>query len=395
MTTKIVRLLIGFAFTSFISIAAGNIFLGMATLCFLFYLHKTKRYDKDKFCINKDLKIYYYVYAFFVSTMLLSALCSSDLIVGIRKWADLWIWRWLPFPIITLIIADFAQARKVMLSAIFGLSIGILALIYQGFMGAQRAAGFFGHQMTFAGYLCIFLPILLVCFAQKEILGKYRYASGAMFIFGCFALFFNGTRGAWIATAPVLLVIILYYMFQNKKYATIGLVFLVTLGVYLMNNDRFIKRVSSITNVTTYQSNTERLLMWNSAYCMFKDHPILGVGLGQYTYSYQNKYISPKAKEPNLTHAHSNYMQMLAENGIVGFAGFISLVCYILISNLKDFLHSRCQYSLMIAGSTLALLLQGITEYNFGNSAVMKVYWMTLGCLLVMKSCHFKSTNIK
>ena len=26
----------------------------------------------------------------------------------------------------------------------------------------------------------------------------------------------------------------------------------------------------------------------------------------------------------------------------------------------------------------------GFTEYNFGNSAVIKYYWATLGCLLVL-----------
>ena len=29
--------------------------------------------------------------------------------------------------------------------------------------------------------------------------------------------------------------------------------------------------------------------------------------------------------------------------------------------------------------------MQGLTEYNFGNSAVMKSYWLLLGCMLVLK----------
>ena len=47
-------------------------------------------------------------------------------------------------------------------------------------------------------------------------------------------------------------------------------------------------------------------------------------------------------------------------------------------------------YALMIAGSTGALVLQGLTEYNFGNGAVMKLYWLVLGCLVVLAGWYNK-----
>lgn len=116
---------------------------------------------------------------------------------------------------------------------------------------------------------------------------------------------------------------------------------------------------------------------------MFKDHPVLGVGLGQYKDNYQQRYILPQATEKYLGHAHNNFMQMLAGNGIVGFIGFVVMLAYIIGSNFLDFLCKRCPYSLIIASSTFALELQGLTEYNFGNSAVMKAYWLM--CILSSK----------
>ena len=38
----------------------------------------------------------------------------------------------------------------------------------------------------------------------------------------------------------------------------------------------------------------------------------------------------------------------------------------------------------MLFTFTLSLSLQGLTENNFGNSAVMKAFWLLLGCLLVL-----------
>lgn len=85
-----------------------------------------------------------------------------------------------------------------------------------------------------------------------------------------------------------------------------------------------------------------------------------------------------------LTHAHNNFMQMLAENGIVCFLGYIFAFGYVLWSNLKNYLFNKNPYALMIVGATGALMIQGLTEYNFGNSSVMKIYWLVLACLIIL-----------
>ena len=68
--------------------------------------------------------------------------------------------------------------------------------------------------------------------------------------------------------------------------------------------------------------------MWESAYEMFKDHPVFGVGIGQYASKYLNEYKSPEAKEKQ-NHCHNNFLQMLAENGVAGF--YLVFVCCLAI----------------------------------------------------------------
>ncbi len=366
-----------FALISFVSIAAGNVFLGIVVLLFFISVYK------HKIDINKNFKGYYFAIAIFVFTMLLSALFSGDIVYGLNRWADMWIWRFMPFIVITTMITEPNKSLNILKVSCIGISIGILCLIYQGVSGDGRAAGFFGHPMTFAGYLCMYLPLFLIGYFDNLFGSKYRNVSGLLFVAGIAALIFNGTRGAWIAVAITSGILLLYYMFKNKRNLIIGTVVIALCGGILVNNDAFMHRVSTITN-NRYQSNSERLLMWNSAWNMFKDHPVFGVGLGQYKDNYQHKYISPKAKEPNLAHAHNNFLQMLAENGVVGFIGFISMFMYIAGYNLKQFFTEKNIYSLAICAVTVTLLLQGCTEFNFGNSAVVKSYWLVLGCLVVL-----------
>ncbi len=253
----------------------------------------------------------------------------------------------------------------------------------QGLSGDLRPAGFFGHPMTFAGFSCLYLPILLVAFLDKRVSGRWQWAAGVLFAFGLVALALNGTRGAWLAVAVVIVSLLGYYFFHCRKAAVLALCCLLVAGVGFSQCDRFASRAETITD-SKYQSNSERLLMWQSAFHMFRDHPVLGVGLGQYKDNYQKKYILPEAKEREIEHAHNNFIQMAAENGAVGLAGFLALISGFIGVSLWRFWKWKNPYALMMAASTLALVLQGLTEYNFGNSAVMKCFWLTEGCLWVL-----------
>lgn len=380
--------MIGFSTLSFITLAGGNIILGLSTFLFFIYMYK----NIDNFIISSEIKQFASIISFFLFTMLLSALFSGDLARGLKTWADLWIWRMMPFVILVLALNENIKARKVLLAALLGITIGFFCILYQGMHGNLRAPGFFGNSMTFAGFLCVYLPMILIFFLDSSILIRNRIVSGVLFLLGFASLIINGTRGAWVALAPVFIVLMLFYGLQNKKLLALCLAFLVVAGGVLSTSKNFTYKLNTIIKRTD-TSTRERYAIWESAFNMFKDHPVLGVGLGQYKENYQKKYILKKARQKYLTHAHNNVMQMLAENGLVGCVGFLTLVFYILGTNISDFIKKRCPYSLIIASSTFALFVQGLTEYNFGNSAVMKSYWLLLGCMLVMKISTDKKVN--
>lgn len=373
-----------FIFGSFISIALGNIFLGILTFCFFI-----KIYQK-KINIDSGCRRYFIIISLFVTTMLISAVFSGDIVYGLKRWADMWIWRFMPFVVVIFLLNNYFDAKKVMLTGFAGITLTSVYAVYQGLSGMSRANGFYGHPMTLGGWLCIFLPLLLIEFFERKLLGKYYWLAGLAFCICSAGLVFNGTRGAWLAVAIVSAVLLVYYMFKSKRNLAVSIIFVALISTVLVNNPKFMHRLDTIDDFDKYQSNTERILIWQSAWNMFKDHPILGVGLGQYTENYQQKYISPQAKEPKLGHAHNNFMQMLAENGIVGFAGFVIMFGYIIFKNLITWVKVRNVYALMIVSATVCLLLQGFTEYNVGNSAVIKMYWLVLGLLVVLSEFYRK-----
>src|SRR5215469_14281932 len=58
---------------------------------------------------------------------------------------------------------------------------------------------------------------------------------------------------------------------------------------------------------------------------MFRAHPVLGVGAGNYSAAYARYQVSPDWFEA-LGHAHNYYINAAAETGILGFLAILALV---------------------------------------------------------------------
>lgn len=72
----------------------------------------------------------------------------------------------------------------------------------------------------------------------------------------------------------------------------------------------------------------ERLAHWQAALGMLNDHPLLGVGIGNYVPVYPG-YALPGWEDP-LGHAHNYYLHIAAETGLLGLGAYllVILVCF-------------------------------------------------------------------
>ncbi|HEU0028314.1 MAG TPA: O-antigen ligase family protein [Ktedonobacterales bacterium] len=83
-------------------------------------------------------------------------------------------------------------------------------------------------------------------------------------------------------------------------------------------------------------SGEVRLLVWQAAQTMARDHPIVGVGPDQFLYCYDPRYTNhpyliaslnghatAAAREPNLSHPHNLGLELWLSAGLAGLAGYI------------------------------------------------------------------------
>lgn len=371
-----------FTLASCISVAMNNVGLVMAGI--LSFVDKN-----NVLYLYKTYKDIIHAFLVFWICLLPSILFSGNFGDSFKYFSDMYFYRFLPF-FIALGIINVKQIKINNDIVIFSAFISSVIAIYQGiFLDVQRVVGLSNNPMVFAGLLCIVIPITLINFFNTDFNRARRLIYFFGFLFFSFALLLNATRGAWIAMAVAVAIILIFA--KNTVARIISLLAIIFLCMnFFINNSYFENRILSITSM---QANSERILIWESSKNMFFDHPITGVGLGNYTEQYQNIYISQQAKEPYLRNAHNIYLQFLAENGIIGFMGFSYLFYKIIIASIRNFRKTQNLYALTGLVITFGFLLHGLTECVFSNTNVVKLYWFVLGGCFAISSKKIKESE--
>lgn len=134
--------------------------------------------------------------------------------------------------------------------------------------------------------------------------------------------------------------------------------------------------------------NFERIRMWESAWDMFRDRPITGVGFNR-TGEYSPLYATRRFGErPQFTsHAHNNLLDALASTGLLGFAAFLAWWGVVIGMAVRVYRHSaKEQRWLPVAALTglLAFHLNGLTQINFWDGKTQHTLMLWIGIVLAL-----------
>lgn len=362
------------ALSSCISVAATNLFLALGVLFFLLLLYK-KEIDACSLVSAMGSKLM----LMFFGVLILSCIVGLNTTLSIREIWQVYIYRMLPFFLAGGLYKKINKKQfEVLFLCLFSsLTITSIVAIYQFLNGIFRPSGLSSHYMHLGGYYVIILPVFLIFLLDNISLDWFRHKTVLAIPFVvCIAGFIaNNTRGAWLTVGLMSVMVLFVLGIRNPKKLCCGIVAIALCASCIVNNKYLLQRVKSITS-TTNQSNVERTLIWGSAFRMISDYPILGVGPGCFTNLYQKKYISPKAKEPDLRHCHNLFLQITTENGILGIISFLILHIYFFWYGLVNYIKDKKYTAIAIASIVLGVLLHGMTEFN---ASVFKDMWLMIG----------------
>ena len=375
-----------------LSMAAGSIFLGIATAIFLVLLYKAYKNGelRDKI---EPYKCYYKVFGFMFLCMIPSLIFSADPKDSTKLFCEMFFYRMMPFYIITLFIDDAKWIKNIFIVLIVSLSVDSLVALGQLLLGmTSRGWGFGGNSLHLSSILSVMIPIVLVAiFDDSFDKGIKRICLLALpcLILGVLA---GKSRGSWLTLCIVVPIIMAIYSFKNKKAFMAFLVALVCLGAFFGTSDVYKKRFTSIANVSTDNSNIARLSMWKASMNMIKDNPVVGVGLGQFGDAYQTKYYLDK-RWKHYNHCHNNVLKIWSETGTIGVVGFLAMYLFILIANFKNWMKDKNPYSLINWCGWLSFIIFGMFDVIIDHGAITKIWWFVLAAMLALYNSEKDSKN--
>jgi len=171
----------------------------------------------------------------------------------------------------------------------------------------------------------------------------------------------------------------------NRKYGQIGLVAALIagspIGLAVIN-------IGPLASKLYQGTLRNRLDYWQAALSMFKDHPIIGVGIDRFGEYYRQYAIQHQIVQGQTTdNAHSVYMQLLATGGLVTFIPYLTLIAFITYAGFTALMKSRGSAKLRIGGilgiwlGTLAVNIVAID-----NIGVAVWFWITGGVLVAVST---------
>lgn len=203
-------------------------------------------------------------------------------------------------------------------------SNGKLYWVRQPRMGGWIYGSYVNHN-HYAGLMEMLIPIPLVLSLTRLTSTKARNAAAAAAAVMVGTVFLSGSRGGMLAIVAELVILAVLLVKQKRGLRTaIGLaVFLVIVVVLLtwVGGGELARRLSPASPAHSELSTDVRKYINRDGFRMFLKKPVVGWGLGtfpvvypQFRTFYTNFFVNE---------AHNDYLQLLVEMGLLGFATMI------------------------------------------------------------------------
>jgi len=258
-----------------------------------------------------------------------------------------------------------------------------------------RAYGSLPHPNILGGLLV--LSLIAVVYLTAKIEYKYHrlflVASVSLIIP---AIIFTYSRATWIGFAIVFITGFIYLrlkfssraepssvLLEKQKFSQglwlYGLILIIMFTVATWPIIRTRLNIGPSARLEM-QSNTERISNAKQALEIFKNHWLLGSGIGNYTYELQSKY--PDLKSWQIQPAHNTYLLVLAELGVVGFI-IVSLLHSLIVIPII----TRKKRPLLLLGLTVLFILLFFDHYFWTLPTGLYIWFLVLGLALKQDRC--------
>jgi O-antigen ligase len=239
----------------------------------------------------------------------------------------------------------------------------------------MRAFGFFPdpHNFAFFVNLCLFAGLGYFFSQKKASKACTGVAVGLMLL----AVGLSFSRGAYFGTIAGLLFFAIVYLKRaqalGKALAVSGVIIIL---IFIFNSGAISQRIASSFNLKE-GSNAERLKNWGQAVEIIRDHPLTGVGLGNYS-----RVVDATVPDRSSIYAHNLFLDIAAETGILNAVVVLFLILISVWRNIK----SREMLGLGLAAGLVGFLVHSVFDTALYSPQVLTILLVLIALGLTLNS---------
>ncbi|MDA3971862.1 MAG: O-antigen ligase family protein [Desulfobulbaceae bacterium] len=272
------------------------------------------------------------------------------------------------------------------------------------------------YRNHYAGFMEMIIPFGLALFLQyrpqfsyklplrEKIISALTLPTANRHILFGFATFIMASsviislsRGGIISTALSFLCFILLLnrnkQLERRKLPIIICLVMIFLLTFWLGWEPVINRFNQMTNAENDFFN-DRFLIWQDTLPLIKDYWLAGAGFGTFIYIFPlyREMLSPGLI---IDHAHNDYLELLANGGIIGAFLILWFLGTILSQAIKQ-LQQRRDNNAKLLGiaaicSILSIAFHSVTDFNMHNGANGLYFFFTCG--LLISATHTKKRS--
>lgn len=251
--------------------------------------------------------------------------------------------------------------------------IGVSGFIYHGTYGTRvRVPSTLGNPNSFGGLLILAIfPVIMLAINEKVKKVKVFYFLCSVLIF--LNIILTESRNAWLGLAIGAVTLAIVY---NIKliFAFLGI------GGAALLIPQISTRVKEFTDMS---QNIGRLQLWKIALIIAKQHPVRGIGNGNYQklYSYYvTKYPELRYNDHKEFEVHNNFLKIQSELGFLGLVAFLGMLVSTVI-RLKKLVNEKIdiKYVVFFKGfiaSVIAFAFMNLSDDFFLVPKIAAYFWI-------------------
>lgn len=240
----------------------------------------------------------------------------------------------------------------------------------ENFTNCTRFSGIFGDELVAGGFISQ-IGLLFFFMAISEIPKKNNFLKyiAYLYLFLLFVtIFLTGERNSLLIFIICLFIFCILFKKMTLLFLSIPLIGII-IFIFALNSNSIKERYLNILNSTTSLefdssiikkiSNTPWSYHYQTAFEMFLDKPLLGHGYKNFRVKCKETKMDKKTVNQPLkykryrgcsTHPHNYMLEMLSENGIVGFIIYLTIIIIIVLDVLKLGKYSKNKNQLLVIG---------------------------------------------